>query len=241
MAFGADEPLSLKSPDTSLQLKVIALEGRGISYAISFRGKDVIPASPLGFSIDGTELTKGSISEKTKSYQVNENYPWRGVHSRVTNRCNGATISLKHTQSGTSWILEARAYDDGIAFRFVVPGDGRSRVPDESTHFALPPGSIVWHHDLQGHYEGVHIRSEAEKIEAGKWAAPPVTFKLPAGGGYASITEAALFNYSGMALEADGHGGFTLGLAHKHPVSYPFRLRYSAEDIERLSKPAAIS
>src|SRR5262249_3167065 len=73
------------------------------------------------------------------------------------------------------------------------------------------------------------------------WGAPPVTFKLPGKAGYASITEAALFNYSGMALEADGRGGFTLALAHKQPVSYPYRLRYSAEDIARLSQPAAVS
>ena len=47
-------------------------------------------------------------------------------------------------------------------------------------------------------------------------------------------------NYSGMALQADGKRGFNLVLGHKHHVSYPFRLRYK-DDIERLSKPAAIS
>src|SRR5262249_40730541 len=65
------------------------------------------------------------------------------------------------------------------------------------------------------------------------------TFKLP-GGGYASVTEAALVNYSGMALQADGRGGFRLVLGHKHPISYPFRLRYK-EDIERVSRPAAVA
>jgi alpha-glucosidase len=140
-----------------------------------------------------------------------------------------------------NWALEARAYNDGAAFRFIAPDRGKSRVPDEATQFTLPEHSTVWFHDLEGHYEGVHVRKDIEKIEAGEWAAPPVTFKLPGGGGYASITEAALFNYSGMALHADGHSGFALTLAHKQPVSYPYRLRYSSNDVERLSKPATIA
>ena len=43
-----------------------------------------------------------------------------------------------------------------------------------------------------------------------------------------------------MALQADGKRGFNLVLGHKHPASYPFRLRYK-DDIERVSKPAAIA
>jgi alpha-glucosidase len=69
--------------------------------------------------------------------------------------------------------------------------------------------------------------------------APPLTFKLPGSAGYASITEAALVNYSGMALQADGQRAFKLVLGQKHPPSHPFKLRYS-NDVERLSKPAAV-
>ncbi len=77
-------------------------------------------------------------------------------------------------------------------------------------------------------------------IPAGEWAAPPLTFRLPNDTGYACITEAALVHYSGMALQADGRGGFQLMLGHKHPISYPFRLRYS-NDVERVSQPASVS
>jgi alpha-glucosidase len=241
VARAGNELLSLESPDGLVQSKILSLDEQRFAYAVKFRGHDVIRTSPLDFRVDDVELTKGSSSVEIKRYQVNEAYFCRGAHSRATNRCNGATLSLKHTQTGMSWTLEARAYDDSVAFRFVVSGDSKSRVPDESTQFTLPAASTVWYHDLVGHYEGVHVRKEADKLEAGEWAAPPVTFKLPAGAGYASITEAALFNYSGMALQGDGHAAFTLALAHKHPVSHPFRLRYSSDDIERLSKPAAIS
>src|SRR5881394_890661 len=64
--------------------------------------------------------------------------------------------------------------------------------PDGSVEFIVPPGSTVWHHDLEGHYEAVHTKSDAAQIKEGEWVAPPMTFKLPAGAGYASITEAGL-------------------------------------------------
>src|SRR5206468_8664618 len=51
----------------------------------------------------------------------------------------------------------------------------------------------------------------------------------------------ALINYSGMALESDGQRGFVTGLGHRQPASYPYTLRYSKEDVERLSHPAAIA
>src|SRR4030095_13689975 len=137
------------------------------------------------------------------------------------------------------YTIEVRAFDDAIAFRHVVPGDNKPRIPDEATSFVLPEGSVVWFHDFEGHYEGIHTKQEIADVRNGEWAAMPLTFKLPSGRGYASITDAALMNYPGMGLEADGHRGFQARLGHALPVSYPFRLRYK-EDIERLSKPAAI-
>jgi alpha-glucosidase len=63
---------------------------------------------------------------------------------------------------------------------------------------------------------------------------------LPGGNGYAAITEAALTDYSGMVLRADGEGGFREQLGHDAPVSYPFRLRYGTEEGDRLARPAAL-
>jgi alpha-glucosidase len=70
--------------------------------------------------------------------------------------------------------------------------------------------------------------------------APPATYKLPQGY-YASITEANLVNYAGMALQANGKNGLQIRLPQHQRVSYPYRLRYSAEDTLRLQQPAAIA
>jgi alpha-glucosidase len=136
--------------------------------------------------------------------------------------------------------IEARAFNDAVAFRHIIPGGEQARLPDEATLFRLPAGSMVWAHDLGGHYEDTYEKKDVGEIAAEQWAAPPVTFRLPGNAGYGSITEAALFNYSGMALQADGKRGFNVVLGHKHPISYPFRLRYS-NDIGRVSRPATVT
>jgi alpha-glucosidase len=67
-----------------------------------------------------------------------------------------------------------------------------------------------------------------------------LTIKLPGERGYAAITEAALVNYAGMGLRADGKMAFTTVLGHALPVSHPFDLRFGKDEAKRLSQPAAI-
>lgn len=236
----AADPLTLASPNGQVEFR-LALQDARLSYAVAFQGKPVIETSALGIVVDGLNLAEGGQLGKAERYRTNETYPWYGVHSTAVDRSNGAKFQVKHAKTGTAYTVEARAYNDGIAFRFIVRGAaGTERVPDEATAFRLPPGSTVWYHDFEGHYEALHVKKAVEEVAAGDWAAPPVTFKLPAAAGYASITEGALVNYAGMGLQADGQRGFAARLGHTHPASYPFRLRYK-DDVERMTKPAAIA
>jgi alpha-glucosidase len=227
------------SPDKSIEARIFLREGR-VAYEVALGRKPVIEPSPFVVSVDGVDLTQGVEFGKTKQSKINETYSWRGVHAKAVDKCNATAILVKHLRSGTAFTLEARAFDDGVAFRHIIPGGEKARVPDEGTGFTIPAGSTVWHHDLGGHYEDVHQKNGIADIKAEDWTAPPLTFKLPNAAGYASITEAALVNYSGMALQANGQRGFKVALGDKHPISYPFRLRYS-NDIARVTNPAAIA
>jgi len=227
-------------PDGRLQLELLPSEEGRLSYLVTMDGELVIDTSSVSIVIDGVDLGHGTHLDETARYRTDETYAWRGVHSVARNHCNGATVAFRHVESGTDYTLEIRMFDDAVAFRHVVPGEG-TRTPDDGSSFAIPAGSTVWFHDFEGHYEGSHVAKEITEIEAGEWAAPPVTFKLPGGRGYASITEAALVDYSGLGLQADGQGGFRAVLGHAHPPSYPFTLRYGDEEAERLSQPATIS
>lgn len=232
-------PVSVKSPNEAIQFTATVEEEGRLVYRVLFRGRPIIETSPLGIAVAGVDLGQGATLGKTESYKTHEKYPWRGVHSEAVNHSNGARIPVKHAATRTSFTVDVRVFDDAVAFRFVVPGRGL-RVADAASSFRLPRGSTVWREGVRDHYEGVYVRQDAMEVAAGEWAAPPLTVRLPEGLGYASITEAALRDYAGMTLQADGKGGFRERLGHSPPASYPYTLRYGEENAARLSAPAAI-
>ena len=235
----AADDITLASPDGRVQFRLSLGDQGRLQYAVTFKDKPVIETSAIGITIDRVDLGGGVQIGKVDRYQVDESYPWYGVHATAVDNCSGVKIGVTHVQSRTSYTLEIRAYNDGIAFRHVVPGEG-TRVPDEATMFRLPAGSTLWAHDLEDHYEAVHARKSLRAIPPGAWVAPPLTFRLPGDAGYGSITEGGLRAYSGMALQGDGTGGFNARLGHSVPASYPFRLRYP-KDVEHMTQAASLT
>jgi alpha-glucosidase len=235
-------PLTIASPDTRIKFDLSLRSANRLAYRVTTKGRPVVDTSRLGIVVDGVNLGDGATVIGIERARQDERYRTRGVHSTATNRYNAATIALTHEPTGIRYSIEVRVFDDGVAFRYVVPTTGDAatmRTPDEGTVFNFPAGSTVWYHDLDGHYEGVHERKEIEDVAEGEWAAPPLTAQLPDGAGYASITEAGLRNYAGMVLQSDRRGGFAARLAHAAPASYPYRLRYPALDVRRLELPAS--
>jgi len=239
VANSAPLRIDLASPNGSLHCSIGSNNGQ-MTLLVTLNGKTVIEESPIIMSVDGTTITNGFKTGKVRKFKSDESYPLSGLHSTAHNRYSGISVPATHIESGIRYTLEARAFNDAVAFRITVQGNQEAiRVPDESTVFRLPQGSTVWYHDLYMHYEGVHEKKLIDTVPEGQWAAPPLTFKLPEGG-YASVTEANLLNYSGTALQSDGRRGFVVRLGHSHPPSYPYTLRYSKEDVERLSHIATV-
>jgi alpha-glucosidase len=235
------EQVQVTSPDRNVKLTILPNPER-LSFIVTLGNTMVIDPSTIVMKVDGYDLSSGVVFGNVERYEINETYPWHGAHSTAVNQCNGAKIFLQHDLSFIDYVLEVRIFNDGAAFRHVIAGDENvSRVPDEYTTFVVPAGSMVWSHDLGGHYEATYKKQDISDMEAGQWAGPPVTFMLPNDAGYGSITEANLVNYSGMALEADGRRGLVTGLGHRQPLNYPFELRYGREEAKRLGKPASIT
>jgi len=232
------DTIFITSPGKQIQFKLFQQQNQ-LQYAITYRNIPVVTNSPMVMLMNDKEVTGSVKTKSVNRYQINEQYPWPGVHATATNHCNGAKIPLQH--GNVTDTLDVRVFNDGAAFRFVCPGDDKtSRMPDEATVFNVPPGSTIWYHDLESHYEGLHVKKAISQVQNGEWVAPPATYKLPQGY-YASVTEANLVNYPGMGLQANGVGGLVIRLPQHQRPSYPYRLRYSPEDTLRLHQPAAIA
>jgi len=239
-ASSPDSRIDLSGPDGKIHFLLFSDNDR-LAFSVTLNNNSVVEKSPLLMSINEEIITDNVRMGKVSRSRLNETYPWYGLHSAAVNNYNSTTITIKNRRLKLQYKLEVRVFDDAASFRFIVPGgENSSGMPDESTQFKLPEQSLVWYHDLYMHYEGVHSKKLIDTIPAGQWAAPPLTVKLPGNAGYAAITEACLTGYAGMALQSDGENGFTIRLGHSHPASYPYVLRYTKEDVERLSKIAVV-
>jgi alpha-glucosidase len=234
--FAADS-LSVKSPDGKIVFNLFIRNGK-LSFNIFSGRNHVIRNSVIEISSDKIDVGYGLHFLKTERSITNSTYPVLGVHSTAHNYSNNLKVDLgMHRNYHLGF--EIKVFNDGAAYRQVISSATQTIVPEESTVFNLPHAATVWYHDLNMHYESVHVKKRVDSIQQGEWLAPPVTFQLPSGT-YACITEAALLNYPGMAFMANGRNGLQVTLANEQPTSYPYKLRYSAEDTFRLKKPAVI-
>jgi alpha-glucosidase len=231
------EDVVVQSPGKKVELRLGAGKDGRLVYGVRLGKDEVVATSPLGILVDGVDLGQGAQVGKVERYALDEKYPWRGVHAQAVNRVNGARVPIRTGRA--PFTIEVRVSDDAAAFRFLVPGSGR-RVPDAATAFRLPAGSTVWYHGPRDHYEGLFTRKALADVPKDEWVGVPLTYKLPGDRGYASITEAALRDYAGMTLQADGQGGLHERLGHAAPASYPYTLRYREENAKRLAVPAPV-
>lgn len=235
------QEVQVASPDGKIKFTILP-DAERLTFTVTMGNTVVIEPSPIAMKLDGYDLSSGVVFNNLERYSVDESYPWYGAHATAVNRCNGAKLSLTHDLSFTLYTLEIRVFNDGVAYRHVIPGEENAlRAPDEYSAFVIPGGSTLWYGGLaDGHYETEFVKKNISEVHAGEWAGPPLTFKLPLDAGYAAITEANLVNYSGMGLEADGRRGWITGLGHRQPLNWPFELRYGRDEAKRLGKPTSV-
>ena len=239
----------IRSP-SGVTLAHIEVQPSGrLTYSVAFHGAPVIATSPLGITVDGVDLGTKTEIKSCRRDNVNEVYPLRGAHAQAVNRSNSAVWQLRQIDTGTGFILETRCFDDGFAWRYRVPGTGSRHVRGEASSWTLPAGSRIWFGERNnawklksyaGEWKLADIAEMPSISQQGPIQGPPLVAELPSGG-YAALSEAADFNYSGMRLKAvgecrlqadftEGEAGFSLD----GEIVTPWRVTILASDLNGL-------
>ncbi len=192
----------VKSPNGEVQATVSAAADGRLVYAVRFAGREVLAPSPIGVNVGGVDFGAGVKVGQASEKAFELAFPWRGNHAEahVTGRSAAFPIQQK---KGAGWTLELKCFDNGVAYRCVIPGSGDRKVTGEAAAWKFPAGTLAWCNPCTTNYEGVHERFAVGEIPADKYKngiGMPTTLELP-GGGYAVLTEANVLGYSGMTLE----------------------------------------
>jgi len=228
---------TILSPDKRLALTVF-FTGDQLQYKVMLRGKPVIEPSALGLQLGARVVGRGQAFGQVQRTSVAETYPWRGGHSQATNAYNQASLPVTPTASAAAFRLEARVFNDGVAWRYVVPQAGQDSVRADNTEFAIPAGSSVWSQPDIVNYEGRYQPQAIEAVPVGQLAGPPLTVVLPGRQGYLAIMEGGLTDFAGMSLVASGPRVFKANLkgavATGATIETPWRIVEVGADLNTL-------
>ena len=115
--------------------------GGQLAYRVTFRGQPVIEWSNLGLAMEGAPALGPAVRiESSQASSQDETWtPVAGKANPIRNHYNAVTVQTVETAAnGRRLAMEARAYDDGVAFRYVVPEQPsvkELRILNESTQF----------------------------------------------------------------------------------------------------------
>ncbi len=195
-------PVTLASPDGSVVASIGVTPGGQLYYNVDRDGQRIIEQSRIGQIVDGVDLGSQLTNiELSPAVEVDEAYPTRGVHATARNHYAGATLTVRRSPMQDRIVhIQFRAFDDGVAYRYEVPGEGTRTIGGEVSTWTLPELSRIWHQvsteNYEANYRGTPLGYFNDDIGG------PITAEVP-GGGYVLLTEAALLGYSGMTYDAD--------------------------------------
>jgi alpha-glucosidase len=199
----------------------------GLRYSVEFHGKPIFENSPLGLKLEGQEpLGPGMRAVKMEQGSGDQTYTIPvGKTSSVRDHYNSVRADFQDDQ-GRKLTIEARAYDDGVAFRYILPGQAdikNANIEHELTEFKYSKDAILYPlivDGFQSPYEDEYQVRQVSGLHRDWLIALPLLANV-SGNGWAAITEADIENYAGMYVRKGGA---------------PFAVR--AELSPRLDKPS---
>lgn len=218
----ADKQYSVTSPDGSLKISVNV--GKAISYEVSKNGMSLIAPSTIGMQIEGgSSFGNASRIASAKTTTIKETIasPFY-KKSEVTDHYNLLTLRFKE-----NFTLLVRAYDQGVAYRFVSQAKKPFKVVAEQAQFNFAKDWKAWapyvkksgsfEKQYMNSFENTYTVGNISQLNTQQLIFLPILVEAD-GGMKISITEADNTNYPGMFLL---HGETANHALQGHFAPYP--------------------
>jgi alpha-glucosidase len=198
------QPVRATSPDGTVSVE-LTIDGDGrAAYAVNRKGKPVLAPSKLGFLF--TDVAKIDRRLAVTGHEVSDfdqtwQQPW-GEWSSIRNNYRELKVHLKETTAlARVFTVTFRIYNDGVGFRYEFPAQpnmAKTNIAEELTEFAFAQDGTAWWKPafLWNREEYLYNKTPLSAVST---AATPVTMKF-ADGTHVALHEAALVDYSGMAV-----------------------------------------
>ncbi|WP_040197827.1 glycoside hydrolase family 97 catalytic domain-containing protein [Candidatus Soleaferrea massiliensis] len=142
---GYVELWTIDSPSANNSIIFLLDEAGAVSYMARNEGNNAINISPTGLNTSLGDFTTGLNFVSKEEKVIDETYEmYSGKRSVERNHANETT--LKFEKDGVQYNIIARAYDDGVAYRYQIIGeDGQELIINsENTGFDVPADSETY-------------------------------------------------------------------------------------------------
>jgi alpha-glucosidase len=177
----------------------------GSSFSITRLGETVIAASPLGLELEGAPALGTLKLESREDATVDRTIPLVATKAAsARDRYRGATLGFREAGGGRRLFIDARAYDDGVAFRYRLDETGPVRLRGERTAFvpAGDPTCLVT--PVDGAHELNFERRQISQLKTDALYDMPVVCATPSRRTHYAITQAHLEGYTGASFRREG-------------------------------------
>jgi len=217
---------SLFSPDKKVEIQ-FSCEKNSPQWSVNYNGEKMLNPSALGLVI-GAESGTPSY-EVVQKKETSKDSTWKPIYeaAEIRNNYNELQVELKQTQGSTQLVLFLRAYNDGVALRYVVvPEDKEAKtcvIAADLTEFRFAKEGTTWSYAGERTPTGPRALSKCAKTTA-----IPLTIKF-ADNCYAAVLEAALYNIAPFNLRQKeaGSTNFQVNISKsnkKAPFETPWRV-----------------
>ena len=185
----------LSSPDGLMEMEVFV--DNGMHYTVYHRGDQVLRSSPIELTLKehGALIKNGSVVN-TSTRTVDE-YITPVVaekRNKIHNYYNELSIEFE------KFSVIFRAYDDGVAYRFVTDFNDEVTVESETVRYNFTADHKMFFAGVEGfitHQESTYDKVSISELASDTLGIFPALLELPEGRKVA-LTEADLWDYPGM-------------------------------------------
>lgn len=213
------QSFNVKSPSENLEVKVVVEEN--ISYSVFVRGSELVANSEIGMTLDnGISFGENAKVRKHKIRTVNEiiNPVVPRKFSTLKNEYKELQLDFKD-----GYTLLVRAYDEGIAYRWVSEQKGEYNVQNEKVSFNFTADHQIWFPEetqVYSHQEREYLKLKLSDVTPQRFCSTGTLVALK-NGTKVYISEADLVDYPGMFLRGSATNKF--GLVGKF-AGYPLEV-----------------
>ncbi|MDE5969312.1 MAG: glycoside hydrolase family 97 protein [Muribaculaceae bacterium] len=213
IASAATDSFNLKSPDGKLSVDIST--NQSITYTVSFDGKQVIAPSQASLQlVDGMEIgvnPRVSGVKRSSADTMIDSPFYRAT--QIRDNYNQLTFNVVK-----NWSIEFRAYNDGVAYRFVYSGKSPVTIKNEtykvnfpgsetfaSVPYVRPRSKSTESFETQffNSFENIYTTKPLKELDRSRLIFLPAVFE-PADGVKVTLTETGLLNYPGLYINANG-------------------------------------